>query len=143
MTSLITTLKKYDPFLLGFDGLFNQMKQFDQSGNSTTGYPPYNIIRNGEDSYTIELAIAGFTQDDITVMHEPEKNRLVIEGSNQNETQNYVHQGIASRKFSRSWTVSDHIVIKSATINNGILKVELENVLPEEQKTKVIEVKTV
>ena len=86
------------------------------------------------------MAIAGFSEKDIKILHEPEHNRLLIEGSNENTEQEYVHRGIASRKFRRSWTIANHIIVKNAKLSDGILRIELENVVPEEQRPKEIEI---
>ena len=141
MTTLTTIMKKYDPHFVGFEPLFNQFRRFEmKSDESSGGYPPYNIIKLNESQFVIELAIAGFAEKDVKVLHEPEHNRLVIEGSNEGEEQDYVYQGIASRKVRRSWTVSDHIIVKNAKLSEGILRVELENVIPDERKPKEIEI---
>ena len=141
MTNLTTIMKKYDPHFLGFDNIFNQFHRFEmRSDEPSSGYPPYNIIKLDENQFVIELAIAGFTEKDIKILHEPEHNRLLVEGSNEDKEQEYVHRGIASRKFRRSWTVSDHIVVKDAKMSAGILRVRLENVIPDEQKPKEIEI---
>ena len=139
MTSIFQQLNKYDPHFVGFDRLFNRLNAFDLNPTSGGNYPPYNIIRDG-DNYTIELAVAGFNDDEIEVVHEPEHNRLLIEGSNENTEQEYVHRGIASRKFRRSWTIANHIIVKNAKLSDGILRIELENVVPEEQRPKEIEI---
>ena len=74
------------------------------------------------------------------MVHEPEHSRLVVKGSNKRNDVEYLHQGIASRTFNRTWTVSDSIVVKSADLNDGILKIQLENVIPDEKKPRIIEV---
>ena len=139
MTSIFQQLDKYDPYFIGFNTLFTRLNSFETNPVTGGNYPPYNIIQNG-DSYTIELAIAGFSSDEIEVVHEPEHNRLVVKGSNKRDDVEYLHQGIASRTFNRTWTVSDSIEVKSADLNDGILKIQLENVVPDEKKPKIIEV---
>ena len=139
MTSIFQQLDKYDPYFIGFNSLFNRLNSFDTNPVAGGNYPPYNIIHDG-DKYTIELAIAGFRSDEIEVVHEPEHSRLVVKGSNKRNDVEYLHQGIASRTFNRTWTVSDSIVVKSADLNDGILKIQLENVIPDEKKPRIIEV---
>ena len=140
MTSTIfQQLYKYDPYFVGFDRIFNRLNAFELNPTGSGNYPPYNIIRNG-DNYTIELAVAGFNQDEIEVIHEPEKGNLIVKGSNDREGVDYLHQGIASRTFNRTWTVSDTIVVNGADLSEGILRIELENVIPEEKKPKVISI---
>ena len=140
MTSTIfQQLNKYDPYFVGYDKIFNRLNAFELNPTSGSNYPPYNIIKNDE-KYTIELAVAGFNQDEIEIIHEPEHNRLVVKGSNDREGVDYLHQGIASRTFNRTWTVSDTIVVTGADLSDGILKIDLENVIPEEKKPKVISI---
>ena len=141
MTTFTTIMKKYDPHFVGFEPLFDQFRRFEmKSDESSGGYQPYNIIKINENHFLIELAIAGFSEKDIKILHEPEHNRLLIEGSNENTEQEYVHRGIASRKFRRSWTIANHIIVKNAKLSDGILRIELENVVPEEQRPKEIEI---
>ena len=140
MTSTIFQhLNKYDPYFVGYDKIFNRLNAFELNPASGGNYPPYNIIRNGE-NYTIELAVAGFNEDEIEIIHEPEHNRLIVKGSNDRDNVEYLHQGIASRTFNRTSTVSDTIVVNSADLSDGILRIDLENVVPEEKKPKVISI---
>ena len=140
MTSTIFQhLNKYDPYFVGDEKIFNRLNAFELNPASGGNYPPYNIIRNGE-NYTIELAVAGFNEDEIEIIHEPEHNRLIVKGSNDRDNVEYLHQGIASRTFNRTWTVSDTIVVNSADLSDGILRIDLENVVPEEKKPKVISI---
>ena len=139
MTSILQQLDKYDPYFIGFNSLFSRLNAFESNPVAGGNYPPYNIIHDG-DNYTIELAIAGFRSDEIEVVHAPEHNRLVVKGSNKRDDVEYLHQGIASRTFNRTWTISDSIVVKSADLNDGILKIQLENVIPDEKKPRIIEV---
>ena len=140
MTSTIfQQLNKYDPYFVGYDKIFNRLNAFELNPTSGSNYPPYNIIKNDE-KYTIELAVAGFNQDEIEIIHEPEHNRLVVKGSNDREGVDYLHQGIASRTFNRTWTVSDTIIVKNADLSGGILRIDLEDVIPEEKRPKVISI---
>ena len=139
MTSIFKQLDKYDPYFVGFDRLFNRLNAFETNPIAGGNYPPYNIIRDG-DNYTIELAVAGFNEDEIEVVHEPEQGRLVVKGSNNREGVDYLHQGIAARTFNRTWTVYDTIVVSGADLSDGILRIDLENVVPDEKKPKVISI---
>ena len=135
--SIFNSLK---PFSIGFDDMFDQFESMLGNGGMVqNNYPPYNIIRDG-DNYTIELAVAGFNDNEIEVVHEPEQGRLVVKGSNDREGVDYLHQGIAARTFNRTWTVSDTIVVSGADLSDGILRIELENVVPDEKKPKVISI---
>ena len=143
MTNLFTTIQsKYDPYFLGFNRVFDQLIDFDNRTANGRGinYPPYNLIQDG-DKYTIELAVAGFSEDEIDITHEPEQSRITIEGSTGASEGTYLHQGIANRSFSRTWTVADSVEVKGAELDGGILRVELESVIPEEKKPKKIAIK--
>ena len=139
--TLLTQLDRFDPFFVGFDRFFNQLSAFDPQRTQSNNYPPYNIIRDDEYRYTIEVALAGFTENQIEVVQEPENSSLVISGSNESEDANYLHQGIANRKFHRRWTIADTIQVTGAEFTDGILRVQLENVVPDEKKPKKIEIK--
>ena len=93
------------------------------------------------DRYTIELAVAGFSENDIEITHEPEKSRITVAGSMGSSEGTYLHQGIANRSFSRTWTVADTVEVLGASLDGGILRVELESVIPEEKKPKKIAIK--
>ena len=142
MTNLFTTIQsKYDPYFLGFNRVFDQLIDFDNQVDKSRGnYPPYNLIQDG-DQYIIELAVAGFSENDIEITHEPEKSRITIAGSIGTSDGTYLHQGIANRNFSRTWTVADSVEVLGAELNGGILRVELESVIPEEKKPKKIAIK--
>ena len=140
MTSLFSTITKYDPYFVGFKHLFERMAEFETMNQPSSNYPPYNIIQD-DDKYTIELAVAGFKDEDISIVHEPEHGRLTIEGSNEHKDATYLHKGIGGRNFKRVLNVADTIVVNNASLDEGILTVDLENVVPEEQKPKKIEIK--
>ena len=142
MTNLFTTIQsKYDPYFLGFNRVFDQLIDFDNQVDKSRGnYPTYNLIQDG-DTYTIELAVAGFSENDIEITHEPEKSRITIAGSIGTSDGTYLHQGIANRNFSRSWTVADSVEVLDAELDGGILRVKLESVIPEEKKPKKIAIK--
>ena len=122
---------------LGFDETLNQL--FQHVGKEEQKYPPYNVILFDESHYIIEIALAGFKQDDITINHEGRK--LTIVGSNipkEKIERKYVHRGIAERSFIREFNVAETMVVIAARFNDGILTVELENIIPESRKAKTI-----
>ena len=125
---------------LGFDAMFDALEAF-QEFQPNQSYPPYNLIRDGE-NYTLELALAGFTEKDLTV--ELRDNKLSIENKRDDATQNedYIHRGIASRYFRREWLLHDDVIVKSAELNNGMLSISLEKIIPEEKKPKIIKIKS-
>lgn len=140
----MNTLTKFDltPFhraTVGFDRVFDILdRQFANSVSTT--YPPYNIIKEGEDSYKIEIAVAGFREDelDITV----KDYSLTVTGEQKRDENveglTYLHKGISARNFTRSFTLGDHVEVKNATVQNGLLVVSLEREVPEAAKPKKI-----
>lgn len=128
-------------FSVGFDSIFDELRRLSAI-QSQTNYPPYNVIKHSDDNYTIEMAVAGFTEDDITV--ELSKNVLSISGEKTVEqvVGEYAHQGISSRSFSRQWPVAEYVEVVSAVLKNGILSVNLVRNVPEEQKPKRIQITT-
>ena len=125
-------------FSVGFDSIFDSFLNMDLTRD--TGYPPYNIRKINEYQYAIEMALAGFSKSDIEV--ESADGRLIVRSTSKEDTQDnnddYVHRGIAKRSFLRQFNLSDDIVVKSADLNDGMLVVSLERVIPEEKKPKLI-----
>jgi molecular chaperone IbpA len=130
----MTALEKqfFDAFGIGFDGLL------PRGTTKIPNYPPYNIIKTSEFTYLIEMAVAGFTEGDIEVTLEG--NTLTITGSvsGVDEDAEYLHKGIATRPFTNTFTLADHVEVVDATIDNGMLMVKLKRVLPESDKPKTI-----
>ena len=127
--------------LLGFDSLFNDFEhRFANQINNT--YPPYNILKHNEDSYEIEIAVTGFTKDEIAV--EVDQNRLVVKGvrtSTSDPEIEYLHRGLAARDFTREWTLAEHMVVGDGSIKNGMLTIQLTRVVPEVLKPRVLVIK--
>jgi molecular chaperone IbpA len=126
---------------IGIDGLFDRlMHNIDMASTNNGGnnYPPYNIIKTGEDSYEIQIAVAGFAEGEVELnFHE---GQLVITGeknTDDSDTQ-YLHRGISARKFIRTFQLSDYVEVREATIKDGILTVSLQRIVPEEMKPKRI-----
>ena len=129
-------LERFMGLSVGFDTMFNRLMNFPTQQDS--GYPPYNIRKVDEYNYVIELALAGFSESDIEV--EVKDGTLSVrskEDKNTDESQ-YVHRGIARRSCSRTWTLSDDMIVKGAEFNNGLLNISLEKVVPEEKKPRLI-----
>ncbi len=124
----------------GFDSLFNTLDRIENTHNGITrgqGYPPYNVVKKDDTHYLIEIAVAGFNKDDISLTLE--KGDLTIEGHKHSEDRDdYVHRGISARKFIRKFTLSDTMVVVGADIVDGLLLVGLENQIPEEDKPQTI-----
>ena len=136
----------FDPFSVGFDKTFKLLSsQLDNIGKSLPGYPPYNIKKVDDNKYVIEMAVAGFAKTDIELTLDNGKLTITgnIKDSNDVDNANayYFYKGIAERAFTRSFTLADTVEIKNAEMVNGILKVWLENFIPEHKKPKKIEIK--
>ena len=128
----------FTPTYVGFDRLFNEMLKTQSRGKSVPQYPPYNLIKDGE-TYTIEMAMAGLTDQDIDIVLE--ERVLTISYDKTEETrENLVHQGLAQRSFKRSFNLADDIEIKKATLKNGLLSVEMERIIPEDKKPVKIKI---
>lgn len=125
---------------VGVDRLFDRLiSQLDSSSAQAGNYPPYDIVRTGEETYEIRLAIAGFSQGELDVTFH--NGELTINGEHKQEEKpecEYLHKGISSRKFTRNFTLADHVEVKSALARDGILTIALERVVPEEARPKSI-----
>jgi len=142
---MITTYDKLasvfsDPWLIGFTREFDRLNTIQKS-NSKVAYPPYNVLKYSEDSYALELAVAGFDKDEIDVT--VKDGSLIISGEKlQLENDDYfLHRGIATRKFTRSFALGEFMEVDEADMNNGILSVTINRVVPEEKKPKQITIK--
>lgn len=140
--------KDFDKFFIGFDDQINQMMKFhDEIAKNIPNYPPFNIIKNNENSYTIEIAVAGFGQQDIDI--EMDNGKLVVRGKLQNAEdpleneimEKFIVKGIANRAFTRTFALNDEIEVKDAEIFNGMLKIALERLVPEHKQPKKVPVK--
>ena len=126
-----------DPLFIGFDRMLERMNSVDTVHRNTSNYPPYNIVKVDEDNFTIELALAGFKDEDIDVTLKD--GVLYVEGNQgDNDEKTYLHRGLSARSFRRSFTIADTIVVNGADFVNGILTISLENVIPEEKKPRKI-----
>ena len=138
MTIYDDVFGKSFPFAIGFDRTLQLLNRAEHLHDSTN-YPPYNIVKNADDDFSVQLAVAGFDKTEISVTKE--KNQLIIEGKKEvDEELEYVHKGLASRSFKRSFTLADDIKIDSAWCDNGILSVQLLREIPEEDKPQEIKI---
>ena len=131
------------PLTVGFDRLLSTFEEVDRVLGNTkpSTFPPYNIIKVDDYNYDIDIAVAGFSIEDIDV--ETNQNKLVVSGSKKQEEEiEYLHHGLATRDFKHIFTLSDISVVQSADICNGILKIRVENVVPEERKPRKIPIST-
>jgi molecular chaperone IbpA len=123
---------------IGFDTLFDQLNRTFATSKADGNYPPHNVVKIDDSHYVIEVAVAGFAQNEIDI--ELKENVLTVRGEKEKkETEaEYLHKGISARNFVRTFPLAEHIEVRGATVENGILAVALEQVLPEEEKPKKI-----
>ena len=122
---------------VGFDRLFSLLDQ--AAGDGGNGYPPYNIERTGENDFRITVAVSGFSQNDISIV--AKENTLTIKGekvANENSQNEVLYRGIASRAFERSFQLADFVQVKNASLENGLLHVDLVREIPEAAKPRQI-----
>lgn len=134
-------LSKFDRHFVGFDQMFDRLNKFNEQLSTVKlpNYPPYNIKKTGENTYVIEMAVAGFGKSDIELVLEDGK--LTITGRmNANTDDDVLYQGISNRDFARQFSLADTIEVKNADLINGMLKVWLENIIPDHKKPKKIEI---
>ena len=142
LPGIFSQLKELDKFFVGFDDQFNRLQKLhDDLTKNIPSYPPYNIRKTGENTYVVEMAVAGFGQSELDI--EIDGDKLIIRGnvSAENESSDYVFKGIAARAFTRSFAIDDKVEVKGAELFNGMLKIALERMVPEEKKPKKIQVK--
>jgi len=126
-----------DPFFLGFG---DQFVRWETNKKTTSSFPPYNVKKVDEDNYVVELAVAGYDREDIDVT--VDKDTLIIKSERENdEKSEYIHKGIAGRNFTQTFTLGEYMVVKSASLDNGLLSVRIEREIPEEAKPKSIKIK--
>lgn len=125
---------------IGFDHLANMFDAATRTDQKQTSYPPYNIELLGENQYRISMAVAGFAQSELTI--ESENHTLTIAGNKAaDKTQTtYLHRGIATRNFQRKFQLADHVKVKSAKLENGLLHIELEREIPDTMKPRKIDI---
>jgi molecular chaperone IbpA len=125
---------------VGFDRVFSLLDSFGGPDGTTPAYPPYNIERTGENAYRISVAVAGFTNDELNI--EAKENTLTIRGEKQvnekEEKGEVLYQGIAARAFERRFQLADHVEVRGASLENGLLHVDLVREIPEAKKPRQI-----
>ena len=144
MTNISAITSSFDrllPTALGFENAFAAL---DNAAHlltaSQTAFPPVNVVKKDEYNFVVELAVAGYKQDEIEIT--AEKNSLKVKGKKtETDERNYLVKGIAGRSFARQFVLSDTVVVRDANLADGILSIDLENVIPEEQKPRKITIK--
>ena len=128
------------PQFVGFDNIFNELERLVDGTAPTrnTSFPPHNIIKLDDNKYVVEMAVAGFGQDEVDV--ELQDGTLIVKGEKKDQTEvDYVYRGIATRSFTKSIRLNDTIEVRGAQFKDGILKIALENIIPEHKKPRKVE----
>lgn len=146
MKNNLSIFNNLRPLTVGFDNVFDQLEYMMEDRffeKSASNFPPYNIVKTGENTYDVELALAGFNKKDIEV--EYKENNLTVKSKKQEEEtdpdDNMIHRGISKRMFTRSFTIANDVEVKGAELKDGLLKVSLERIIPEHKKAKLIDIK--
>ncbi|MBY3558190.1 Hsp20 family protein [Rhizobium laguerreae] len=125
---------------VGFERMLNALEAASRA-ETIDNWPPYDIVKTGEDEYRIAMAVAGFSQDELAIIQE--QNMLVVSGQKANgEDVQYLHRGIAGRSFQRRFELADHVKVVDAGLVNGLLTIDLKREIPEEMKPRQIEIGT-
>lgn len=128
-----------DPFFIGFNRELERMATVHQAATRQT-YPPYDVLKLDEDTFQVSIAVAGFTKDDIDVS--VENGTLIVKGEITEVTDGeYLHKGIAARKFTRTFALGEYMEVTGASIEDGMLHVNVDRIIPEEKKPKKIKIK--
>ena len=150
MTRQLTPLSIFNqlrPVTIGFDNVFDHFERMfndDHFFNGTTpNYPPYNIVKTGDYTYDVELALAGFSKKDIDVTYEDGMLTVksIQEAKTDDANDGVLHRGISKRFFSKSFTISDDVEVKGAELRDGLLRISLERIIPESKKPRTITIK--
>ena len=138
--SLFDNFNQLTPYAVGFDRVFDNLARYMDNTVTSTGFPPYNIRKDGDYGYVIEMALAGFSKKDIEV--EVADGTLSVRSVKENVDDDAdLYRGIAYRKFNRKFTLATDVVVNDVSLQNGMLNIDLERVVPEEKKPRLITVK--
>ena len=138
--SLFDNLNQLNHYAVGFDRVFDRLNDYASHQSTSNTFPPYNIRKDGDFNFEIEMALAGFGKKDIEV--EVADGVLTVRSVKDNEeSDDVIHRGISYRKFVRKFTMADDIVVNSAKLQNGLLHISLERIVPEEKKPRLIDIK--
>ena len=146
MKNNLSIFNNLRPITVGFDDMFDRFEHMMDDSffrGSGQNFPPYNIVKTGENTYDVELALAGFNKKDIEV--EYKENLLTVKSKKQEETKdedgNVIHRGISKRMFSKSFTIANDVEVKGAELKDGLLKISMERIVLEHKKAKLIDIK--
>jgi len=147
MTNGLSIFNQLRPVTVGFDNMFDHFERMFDGDVATfqtqVNFPPYNIVKTGDFTYDVELALAGFSKDDITVDYAD--NILTVKSvkkeKSDDDKDGVLHRGISKRMFSKAFTIADDVEVKGAELKDGLLKISLERIVPEGKKPRNIEIK--
>lgn len=120
---------------IGFDHVWNEIERLSEMADNKL-YPPHNVVKHGETTYSIELALAGYKSEELSI--EVKDGILIVKGSKENEEREFLHKGISTKKFTRTFRLSEHVVVDGADFTDGLLVIDLKVVLPEEKRPRFI-----
>ena len=132
--TLDTFWKDYVPHAVGLDDVFHRLEAM--SGNNVN-YPPYNLIKHDSSNFSIEVALAGFTRDEIEVSTEQNILKVASKSPKQDSDRTYLHKGVSKRSFTRSWQLAEDVKVKDVKYEDGLLTIDLERIVPDHQKRTV------
>ena len=142
MNNLTTfDINKFTPYAVGFDRVLDQLVNHTHNMATSTGFPPYNIVKHDEYEFSIEMALAGFSKEDIEVVVEDGTITVKSVFDDKVENAEILHRGISQKKFTRKFTIADDIEVTDAELKNGLLEILLERIVPEHKKPKTIKIK--
>ena len=142
MNNLTTfDINKFTPYAVGFDRVLDQLMNHTHNMATSTGFPPYNIVKHDEYEFSIEMALAGFSKEDIEVVVEDGTITVKSVFDDKVENAEVLHRGISQKKFTRKFTIADDIEVKGAELKIGLLEISLERIVPEHKKPKIIKIK--
>ena len=140
MTNALTIFNQLRPHTIGYDNIFDHFNDMFESSSLQTNYPPYDIIKHSDTKYDVQVVLAGYSKEDIIL--EVKENTLSIKSvkKNKDDKVEVIHQGISKRYFERYFTIADDVKVNNAMLKNGLLIISLERIIPEQKKTRKIEI---
>ena len=138
---LFDNFNQLTPYAVGYEKILDNLSRYVDNNVTSTGFPPYNIRKEGDLNYVIEMALAGFSKEDIEVEVAEGTLSVRSDKKDMSNAADNVYRGISFRKFNRKFTLADDIVVNDASLENGMLTINLERIIPEERKPRLIEVK--
>ena len=146
MNKSLSIFNQLRPFTVGYDNVFDRFESMfdnDHFFSTTSNYPPYNIVKTGDYTYDIELALAGFGKKDIDVNYADSQLTIksIKDEKAEEDADGVLHKGISKRQFSRTFTIADDVEVKGAELKDGLLKVALEKIIPDSKKPRTIQIK--